>query len=72
MAYTGGGLVNSRVLREAAPSPADQPSARLLVRGSLHPRLIRSTSFIVISLLALGLWVAIWEAVTSMIAAVMQ
>jgi hypothetical protein len=47
----------------------DFPSDRLQVRPfgkrALHPRLIRLASLIVISLLSLGLWVAISEAVIS-------
>jgi hypothetical protein len=36
-----------------------------------HPRLIKVASWIGISLLSLGLWLALWEAVTSLASAVL-
>jgi hypothetical protein len=45
--------------------PSDWLPGRPLRKRALHPRLIRLASVIVISLLSLGLWVAISEAVIS-------
>jgi hypothetical protein len=45
--------------------PSDWLPGRPLTKRALHPRLIRLASLIVISLLSLGLWVAISEAVIS-------
>ena len=57
----------TRMLNGLSIKLRDFPSDRLPVRPlgerALHPRLIRLASLIVISLLSLGLWVAISEAV---------
>jgi hypothetical protein len=58
------GLVNSRIPLEALHlvNSRRQPVQRLAKRA-LHPRLHRGASWIVILLLSLGLWAAIWAAV---------
>jgi hypothetical protein len=56
--------VDGRFLLEGAYSIVARPPARP------GPRLIRLASSIVILLLSLGLWVAIWEGVTLVASAV--
>ena len=62
-------LVYSQILSKGFYSDWVSPAQPLRERV-LHPRLIRVASLIVISLLSLGLWVAISEAVISIASAV--
>jgi hypothetical protein len=50
--------------------PSDRLTGRPLGKRAVHPRLIRLATLIVISLLSLGLWVAISEVVISIALAV--
>jgi len=65
-----GEIVAIRSLLDGTYSAEDQLPVRPLAKRALHPRLIRVGSLIVISLLSLGLWVAIVEAVISITSAV--
>jgi hypothetical protein len=57
-------------LLEEPYSPEEWLAVRPLGEGALRPRLNRVASLVVISLLSLGLWVAISEAVISIASAV--
>jgi hypothetical protein len=65
-----GEIVAIRSLLEGTYSAEDRPPVRLLAKRAVNPRLIRVASLIVISLLSLGLWVAISETVISVASAV--
>jgi hypothetical protein len=55
-------LAHHRVLFEGAWSVYDPPFVRSLGSRALQARLRRAASLIVIVVLSLGLWVAIWAA----------
>jgi hypothetical protein len=64
-------MVAPKSLLEGRPySSEDWLPVRPLGKRALHPRLVRLASLIVISLLSLGLWVAISKAVISIALAV--
>ena len=63
-------MVAPNDLLEEPYSAEDWLTVRPLGERTLHPRLSRVGSLIVISLLSLGLWVAISEAVISIASAV--
>jgi hypothetical protein len=65
-------LLDKKVLLWGAFSADDWPLVRRIGKRALHPRLVRLTSLIVISLLALALWVAIWGAVKTLAWAVLR
>jgi hypothetical protein len=55
--------VDSRVLKGANNFPRDQVGVRLVRKPALRRRLLRLISSMVISLVAIGLWIAaIWSA----------
>ena len=56
-------MANSRLPFRARTSADDRPAARLLVEPSLRQRLARSRSVIVISLVMLASWAAVWGVV---------
>jgi hypothetical protein len=56
-------MQDSWVLLWGAFSADDWLPVRRLGNRTLHPRLVRLGSFIVVSLLALAAWAAIWWAV---------
>jgi len=58
-------LVYIQILSKGVYSDWVSP-ARPLRERVLHPRLIKVASLIVISLLALALWVALWDTVASL------
>ena len=58
------GLVNSRIPLEGIHLVnSRRQSVQWLAKRALHPRLHRGASWIVILLLSLGLWAAIWAVV---------
>ena len=63
-------MVAPKSLLEGPYSAEDWLPVRPLGKRALHPRLNRVASLLVISLLSLGLWVAISEAVISIASAV--
>lgn len=65
-------MPDSRILFWGAFSPDDWLPVRRLGKHTLHPRLVRLRSFIVISLLALALWATIWGAVHALALALLR
>jgi len=55
-------LAHRRISSEGAWRAYDPPFVRSLGARTPEPRLSRAASLIVILVLSLGLWVAIWEA----------
>jgi len=64
-------LVYGQILSKGSYSDWVSPAQSLRERV-LHPRLIRVASLIVISLLALALWLAIWDTVASLASVVLR
>jgi hypothetical protein len=56
-------MLDTSVLLWGAFSTDNWPQVRPLGKRALHPRLVRLMSFVVIVLLSLALWAAIWRAV---------
>ena len=64
-------MLDSWVLLWGAFSADDWLPVRRLGNRTLHPRLVRLGSFIVVSLFALALWGAIWGVVHALASAVL-
>ena len=70
--HGNGEMRDGKFLLWGASSGDDQPLVRPLGKRAVYPRLDARTSLIVVLLLSLGLWAAIWGVVTSFASAVLR